>query len=286
MRIVFEHVSFAYPADGRAASPALRDISVELRADALTGVCGGNGSGKSTLIRLMNGIFRPTAGRVLVDGEDIHRSKAALRRVRQRIGMSFQFPERQLFGRTVWEELTHTLEEHALPAQEIAQRVTAAAEAVEFDVPRLRERSPFSLSRSEQRKLGLAVTLSLRPEVAVFDEPTAGMDRANARRFLSALRRLHESGQTQIMLVSHDLALLLDYAQRLLIMDRGAVAFCGSPQQTLEKPNLLDEAGVALPPVAQFFRLLHARDPRLAEAVKHVSSDNFSKIPLTFSREE
>ena len=255
MQITFEHASFAYPAAPRNAPQiVLKDLAMDVQTNALIGICGMTGSGKSTLIRLLNGILKPTSGRVLIDGEDIHQSKQTLRRIRQRIGMSFQFPERQLFGRTVWEELTYTLRQHRIPHADIEARLDAVTRLLQFDVQHVRDHSPFALSRSEQRKLGLAVILSLRPELIVLDEPTAGLDRANAARLLDLLHALHQSDHSDVMLVSHDLELLLKYAGRLILLHQGRIAFSGAPRDLLAEPDILTQIGLPLPPVYQLLQ--------------------------------
>ena len=264
MQITFDHASFAYPAAPRTAPQiVLNDLATDVQTNELIGICGMTGSGKSTLIRLLNGILKPTSGRVLIDGEDIHHSKQALQRVRQRIGMSFQFPERQLFGRTVWEELTYTLIQHRISSADIEARLDSVARLLQFDVQHFRDRSPFALSRSEQRKLGLAVILSLRPELIVLDEPTAGLDRANAAHLLDLLHTLHQSKQSDVMLVSHDLELLLKYAGRLILLHQGRVAFSGTPQALLAEPDILTQIGLPLPPYYQLFQRFHAQSPEI-----------------------
>ena len=246
MTITFEHVTFRYAPD---EPPALNDLGVHFKTSRLIGMCGRAGSGKSTCIQHLNGILKPASGRVLIDGEDIHATKQALQRVRRRIGMSFQFPERQLFGRTVWEELTYTLEYHKLSPDAQERRVTEACQWLDFDLPRYRAWSPFSLSRNEQRKLGSAVVLALRPELVVFDEPTAGFDRKQAYRLLDTLYALHRRGLCQVMLVSHDIELLLEYADEIVVFGAGTIVWQGTPQALLDSPQCLELSGLMLPEV-------------------------------------
>ncbi|GAK52660.1 ABC transporter related [Candidatus Moduliflexus flocculans] len=260
MQITFDSISFTYPIATRTAPQSvLNNITADVQTGKLIGICGATGSGKSTLIRLLNGIFKPSSGRVLIDGEDVHQSKQTLRRVRQRIGMSFQFPERQLFGRTVWEEFTYTLQQHRIASDDINARIETAASLLQFDLQHFRDRSPFALSRSEQRKLGLAVILSLRPELIALDEPTAGLDRANAVHLLELLSQLHQANHSDVLIVSHDLELLLKYAGWLLVLHQGRIAFSGTPQDLLAQPDILAQIGLPLPPVYQLLQRLHAQ---------------------------
>lgn len=267
MTIAFEHVSYIYPA---AKTPALHDISLTIDAEKLTGVCGMSGSGKTTFIRHFNGILKPTFGRVLLDGDDIHQSKDSLRRARQRIGMTFQFPERQLFGRTVWEELSYTLERRHLSQPEITQRIETACDLLKFDLARLRNVSPFALNQGMQRKLGIALILALQPELIVLDEPTAGMDRGNAQKLLDVLHTLHQRAECRVLLVSHNLELLLDYAEHLILLGNGKDVFSGTPQAILTTAAQSESCGIELPAVNRTLALLRQHDPSINPAATSV----------------
>lgn len=257
MHITFDHVTYRYAPN---EPPVLNDLTLQLDTVHLIGVCGRTGSGKSTFIQHVNGILKPTAGQVCVDGENIHASKQALHRIRQRIGMTSQFPERQLFGRTVWEELTYTLEYHKIPYQEQERRITEVCGWLDFDFERHHECSPFTLSRSEQRNLGIAVVLALQPELVILDEPTAGMDRAHAYRLLDTLQRLHCQGVCQVMLVSHDIEYLLEYADSLVVLETGTIAWEGSSRALIRSPQCLESTGIFLPEV---YRRLQEQFPDL-----------------------
>jgi energy-coupling factor transport system ATP-binding protein len=246
MHITFDQVTYRY---APKEPPALDALTLQLDSTDLIGICGRTGSGKSTFIQHVNGILKPTAGQVCVDSENIHASKQTLNRARQRIGMTFQFPERQLFGRTVWEELTYTLEYHKIPHQEQERRIADVCGWLDLDITRCRERSPFTLSRSEQRKLGIAVVLALQPELVILDEPTAGMDRAHAYCLLDTLQRLHRQGVCQVILVSHDIEFLLEYATYLVVLKAGKVAWEGSPQALIRSPQCLESTGIFVPEV-------------------------------------
>jgi energy-coupling factor transport system ATP-binding protein len=265
MQIVFDNVSYRYAPD---AAPALNALNIRLDTSAIVGVCGTTGSGKSTFIQHLNGILKPTAGRVLIDGEDIYASKRTLRRIRQRIGMTFQFPERQLFGKTVWEELTYTLNYHHIPFQEQEQRVGEVCEWLEFDVDRYRNRSPFTLSRGEQRLLGIAVALCLQPELLVLDEPTAGMDRKHALHLLTLLQRLHRQHHRQIIVVSHHTELLLKYTEYMVVLSKGRCILAGTSQDIVTASDTLEVSGFALPIMYQIVKILEshrAPDKNVAE---------------------
>ena len=270
MRIVFDHVTSIYHAGTSREQLALDDICVDVDSHRIIGICGMTGSGKSTFIRQLNGILTPHSGRIRIDDQDIHQSKDTLRHIRQRIGMTFQFPERQLFGRTVWEELSYTLEKHVLPESEIEQRILSVSHALNFDIQTLRHCSPFLLSRGDQRKLGIAVILTLQPELLVLDEPTAGMDRVNAYHLLDLLLTLHQRRDYQIVIVSHDLELLLKYAEHLIVLHHGKILLTEAKEQIINNAEMLQSTGFSLSPVYKTLYLLHQTNPKVHTTVSSV----------------
>ncbi|GAK61380.1 ABC transporter related protein [Candidatus Vecturithrix granuli] len=270
MQIRFNQVTFSYHAGTKDKEVALKNVDLTIDTARILGICGATGSGKSTLIRHLNGILKPTTGQVCIDGENLHQSKVTLRRARQRIGMTFQFPERQLFGRTVWEELAYTLEQHRISAEEIERRILTATQMLCFDIARLRDRSPFALSRGEQRKLGIAIMLTLQPDLIVLDEPTAGMDRRNAMYLLDLLHSLHQEQQIGLILVSHELDLFMHYVDDLLVLRQGQIAFHGPVQQAICAPERLEQSGLALPPLQRTLALLQQKFPQLRADVRSV----------------
>ncbi len=270
MRITFDHISFAYPSGTFQHRKLFSDLCLEFDSQDLIGICGMTGSGKSTFIRHVNGILTPDAGKILIDGEDIHRSKARLQHIRQRIGMTFQFPERQLFGRTVWEELSYTLERRHIPEPEIHQRIFAACERLHFDIQAFRDHSPFSLSRGDQRKLGILTILTLQPEVFVLDEPTAGMDLTNAYQLLDQLKAIHQEQGMGVILVSHDIRLLLKYVDALIIINEGQIVFSGTPQELLLSSDQVQHIGLPLPPMIRVLQTLRRHYPQIPTNITSV----------------
>lgn len=268
MQIVCENLSFCYSGQHGQDKAALQHLNLTLDTDVLTGICGTTGTGKSTFSRHLNGILTPTSGRILIDGADLHGSAEMLRRTRQRIGMGFQFPERQFFGRTVWEELRYVPEQRRLPQPELETRIAEVSALLGIDLAALRDESPFALSRARQRKLGLAALLVLQPELLVLDEPTAGLDRGSAHRLLEGLRDLHERKVCHVMLISHDLELLLQYADQLMLLHEGRLAFHGSVEEVLHQPERLTACHLSLPPVHRLLQLLRQHEPELSSAVR------------------
>jgi energy-coupling factor transport system ATP-binding protein len=268
MKVTYEHVTYSYSPE---VPPALKDVNLEFDTKHIIGICGATGSGKSTLVQHINGILKPDSGRVLVDDENIHKSPETLRQARQRVGMTFQFPERQLFGRTVWEELSYILEQRHIPQEEIKQRIESVCQLLQFDLHQHRNRSPFALSRGEQRKLGIAVILSLHPELLVLDEPTAGMDRGSSYQFLDVLQALHHHNNLKLILVSHDVELLLKYTDRLIVVSKGKVVFVGTPMELITASERLTLFGISLPAVTRTLHLLQKKYPQINSGILSVS---------------
>ncbi len=278
MKITYDHVTYRYQPD---AVPALHDVSVEFDTSQIIGISGATGSGKSTFVQLVNGMLKPISGRVLIDLKDLHKSREFLRKTRQRVGMAFQFPERQFFGRTVKEELSYTLEYLQIPAEEIERRIESVSNLLEFDLQRHQNHSPFALSRSEQRKLGIAIMLSLHPELLILDEPTAGMDRASSAQLLDLLQTLHHHHKLQLILVSHNIELLLKYVDTLIVLAKGKIVFMGTPPEILTVSDRIKTFELSLPPVNRTLSLLREKYPQInpkvisihdaiAEVVKYI----------------
>ena len=224
---------------------ALSDVSFCIEDGEFFGIAGHTGSGKSTLIQHMNGLVRPTCGRVLFDGEDLA-DKAAAARARAKCGLVFQYPEHQLFAASVYEDVAFGPRNMGVPEDEVDGRVRAALAQVGLDFEAVAQRSPFELSGGQQRRVAFAGVLAMEPKVLVLDEPVAGLDPKARAEFLALIRQLHQSGLTVVM-VSHcmdDLAALCD---RILVLKEGAQFMLGTPAEVFADPALLKSVGLGAP---------------------------------------
>ena len=262
--ISFENVSFTYeePSSrtkkaarkqaqwGNApdAPWALRDVSFTVDDGEFFGIAGHTGSGKSTLLQHMNGLLHPTSGRVLVDGVDLSDKRAAAQ-VRERVGLVFQYPERQLFAATVFEDVAFGPRNLGLSADEIEHCVTEALELVDLDPEALREKSPFELSGGQQRRVAFAGVLAMSPSTLVLDEPAAGLDPAARRDFLGLIAQLHAQQGTTVVMVSHNMDDLAALCDRILVLNEGKVRALGSPAGVFARPKSLEQVGLDLPAV-------------------------------------
>ena len=225
---------------------AIDRISLEIPAGQFVGLLGHTGSGKSTFIQHLNGLLRPTAGRVLYDGADIFSTKQTLRNARFNIGLVFQYPEYQLFEETVYKDIAFGPRNMKLSQAEIDERVREAAGFAGVEEALL-ERSPLELSGGQKRRIAIAGVIAMRPSVLILDEPTAGLDPEGKREILANIETYHQKVGSTILLVSHDMDEIARIAQRLLVFHRGKIAMDGTPAQVFSQAERLLEMGLSVP---------------------------------------
>ena len=218
---------------------AIKDMSFLIRHGESVGIIGANGAGKSTLLLLLLGLLFPGSGEVLVG--DVRVAPKTLPLIRQRLGLVFQDPDDQLFMTTVYDDVAFGPRNMKLDEEEVACRVDAALTAV--GIRHLKERAPFRLSGGEKRAASIAAVLSMRPDVLVLDEPTAGLDPKSRRRVIHLLQGFDH---TKIM-TSHDLDMIHDTCQRIIIVKDGRIAADGAAEDILTDKRLLDDCGLEMP---------------------------------------
>ena len=224
---------------------ALRDVSLTVRRGEFLGLAGHTGSGKSTLVQHLNGLIRPQEGSVCALGLDLSNKKDAAA-VKAKVGMVFQYPERQLFAETVAQDVAFGPRNLGLPQDEVARRVASSLARVGLDLAAIGDKSPFELSGGQQRRVAFAGVLAMKPEVLVLDEPMAGLDPAARRDFLGLIDRLHREGLTVVM-VSHSMDDLANCCDRIVVMNEGAVFAEGTPSQVFAHANELKSIGLGVP---------------------------------------
>ena len=228
------------------ASPwALRDVSLTVRRGEFLGLAGHTGSGKSTLVQHLNGLIRPQEGSVSALGLDLSQKKDAAA-VKAKVGVVFQYPERQLFAETVAQDVAFGPRNLGLPQDEVARRVASSLARVGLDFATIGDKSPFELSGGQQRRVAFAGVLAMEPEVLVLDEPMAGLDPAARRDFLELIDRLHHEGLTVVM-VSHSMDDLANCCDRIVVMNEGAVFAEGTPAQVFAHADELKSIGLGVP---------------------------------------
>lgn len=224
---------------------ALRDVSLTVRRGEFLGLAGHTGSGKSTLVQHLNGLIRPQEGSVCALGLDLSSKKGAAA-VKAKVGVVFQYPERQLFAETVAQDVAFGPRNLGLPQDEVVRRVATSLARVGLDLAAIGDKSPFELSGGQQRRVAFAGVLAMEPEVLVLDEPMAGLDPAARRDFLELIDRLHREGLTVVM-VSHSMDDLANCCDRIVVMNEGAVFADGTPTQVFAHANELKSIGLGVP---------------------------------------
>lgn len=261
-----QDVAHVYGRGTPVESVALRGVTLQVRTGEILGIIGPTGSGKSTLIQHFNGLLRPTAGMVRVGGADIWAPGADRRRARQQIGLVFQFPEYQLFEETVRKDVAYGPRNLGVQAEEIPIRVEAALLQVGLDPERFGERSPFTLSGGEMRRVALAGVLAMRPRVLVLDEPTAGLDPRGKEELLERIEALHRQGLT-VALVTHNMDEVARLAGRVVVLHEGRLVAEGTPREIFARAEDLRRWGLGLPQAAQLVLGLRRRGVPVAEAL-------------------
>lgn len=224
---------------------ALRDVSLTVRRGEFLGLAGHTGSGKSTLVQHLNGLIRPQEGSICALGLDLSNKKDAAA-VKAKVGVVFQYPERQLFAETVAQDVAFGPHNLGLPQDEVDRRVESSLSRVGLDLSTVGDKSPFELSGGQQRRVAFAGVLAMEPEVLVLDEPMAGLDPAARRDFLELIDRLHRDGLTVVM-VSHSMDDLANCCDHIVVMNEGAVFAEGTPAQVFAHADELKSIGLGVP---------------------------------------
>ena len=258
MPIQVEHLTHTYMTDSPFAATALEDVSLTIEDGELIGLLGHTGSGKTTLVQHLNGLLKPTSGKVVVDGLDITEKDVSLLEVRRRVGLVFQYPEYQLFEETVAKDVAFGPKNLGLSEQEVDERVRYALQEVGLVYEDIAEHSPFELSGGQMRRVAIAGVLAMRPKTLILDEPTAGLDPAGRRSILGMIRELHAAGGLTVVMVSHNMDDISSLATRLVVMSRGKMVLTGTPREVFQHRELLQSIGLGIPQAAELTQRLIA----------------------------
>ncbi len=238
---------------------ALRGVTLSINEGEFVGIIGPTGSGKSTLVQHFNGLLRPTTGTLRVAGMDLSAPRADLKRLRQQVGLLFQYPEQQLFEETVLEDVAFGPRNLGLSDHEVAARVQEALTLVGLDPARFGHRSPFSLSGGEMRRVAIAGVLAMAPNVLVLDEPAAGLDPRGEAEILGQIRALHERGRLTVILITHSMDEAAQLVQRLVVLDRGTVVMDGPVREVFGRAEELRAIGLGIPSITELLIRLQRR---------------------------
>lgn len=245
---------------------ALSDMSVSIEEGELVGIIGHTGSGKSTFVQLLNGLLKPTEGKILLDGQDIWASPKEIRRIRFQVGMVFQYPEYQLFEETVYKDVAFGPHNIGLTEEEVRERVFRAAQRVGLDKDLL-NKSPFELSGGEKRRAAIAGIMAMEPRVLILDEPTAGLDPRGRERILEMIRRYQRENGTTVLFVSHSMEDVARIADRVLVLNHGEVAMLEPVERIFTHSEQLESMGLSVPAITKVFMQLKRNGVDVSETV-------------------
>ncbi|MBQ4612731.1 MAG: energy-coupling factor transporter ATPase [Clostridia bacterium] len=274
-----QNITHTYAAGSPFEQHAIRDVSLKTVSGELLGIIGHTGSGKSTLIQHLNGLLRPTEGKILLDGQDIWEKPKNIRAVRFRVGMVFQYPEYQLFEDTIYKDIAFGPRNMGLDDAEIDRRVRRAAADVGLDEALL-EKSPFDLSGGEKRRAAIAGVLAMEPEILILDEPTAGLDPRGREQILSLIRDYRARRGTTVLLVSHSMEDIARLADRVLVMREGEVAMLDTVERVFARAEELEQMGLTVPAVTKILLLLRQQGVDIATDVYTVEQAIERLLPL------
>ena len=252
-----EKLSHLYSAGTPFEHAALVDVDFTAYRGEYLGIIGRTGSGKSTLIQHLNGLLKPTSGRVLFAGQDIWASKARTRQTRFQVGLVFQYPEYQLFEETVYKDISFGPKNMGLDEKEVDRRVRSAAYFVGLRDDQLNQ-SPFELSGGQKRRVAIAGVIAMEPKVLILDEPTAGLDPVGTESILSNIRAYHKAQNATIIMVSHSMEEMARTVDRLVVVNDGKIALEGAPSQVFQHGQELEDMGLGIPQMTRVFNRLKA----------------------------
>jgi energy-coupling factor transport system ATP-binding protein len=289
--IRLEKLNYIYQKGTPFEFHALRDVDLSVKKGEILGIVGPTGSGKSTLVQHFNGLLRPTSGKIFVAGREIsggnkkkNDKKADLAGLKTRttglgerdpetssgqaaystnlcfdVGLVFQYPEYQLFEETVFDDVAFGPKNMGLAREMVEERVRRAMEWMSLDFDKFKDRSPFSLSGGEMRRVALAGVLAMEPQALILDEPTAGLDPRGCRELKALIRRFHENQGLTLVMVSHEMGEIARMADHLVILHRGEVVADGAPIDIFRNYDKIEALGLGLPPYMDLMKRLRAR---------------------------
>ena len=246
--IILDKINYSYSEGTAYQIQALKDINLQIEEGQFIGIIGHTGSGKSTLTQLLNGLLRATSGHIYVDGEDIYDEDYDMKKLRNKVGLVFQYPDHQLFETTNFEDVCFGPKNQGLDRKEVELRAFEALQNVGFPED-LYYQPPFDLSGGQKRRVAIAGVLAMKPEVLILDEPTAGLDPAGRDEILGLVSKMHKELGITIILVSHSMEDVAEYVERLIVMNQGEVMYDGAPKEVYAHYKELEAVGLAAPQV-------------------------------------
>ncbi|MDO8685219.1 MAG: energy-coupling factor transporter ATPase [Clostridiales bacterium] len=266
MSIDIRNLSYTYMKGSPYEKTALNNITLRIEKGEFVAIIGRTGSGKSTLVQHLNGILKPSFGKVLINGEDTKGKN--LRELRKHVGMVFQYPEYQLFEETVYKDIAFGLKKLGLGEKEMDDRIHEISEIVGLS-PESLQKSPFELSGGQKRRAAIAGVLVMKPGILVLDEPAAGLDPVGRKEIFSFINGLYRDTGITIVFVSHNMEDVARLAKRIIVLEKGSVFLDGSSKEIFSDIERLENAGLAAPQITYLMR-------RLKEYVPEINATQFT----------
>lgn len=250
--IQFHNVTYTYNLNTESCKDALKNVNLRVMLGEFLAIIGQTGSGKSTLVEHMNGLKRPTAGKVFINGQDIWEKKFDIAKVRFKVGLVFQYPEHQMFEQDVFSEIAFGLRNNGIAEAEIESLIFKALDFV--DLPHdIINRSPFDFSGGQKRKIAIASTIAMQPDVIILDEPTAGLDPYSSEMLLKKLKDYNKNEGKTVILVSHNMEEVVQFADRVIVMHYGEIKMEGTPAKIFANAKELNRMGLDVPQILKVF---------------------------------
>ena len=268
MSINLTNVFYTYMTGTPFERQALNDVSVSIKKGEILAIIGHTGSGKSTLVQHLNGLLKPSSGKVTIDDIDISGRGGEAKKARQQVGMVFQYPEHQIFAETVYEDIAFGPRNRGFSAEEVDKQVHEAMAFVGLDFDTFAKRSPFQLSGGQMRRVAIAGVVAMNPDYLVLDEPSAGLDPRSRNAVFKEILALHKERGIAIVLVTHSMDEAAKYANRMLVINKGKILFDGKPAEIFSQhKDELVAVGMDEPQVYKLSALLRSKGLNIAEGI-------------------
>lgn len=265
-----KNISFRYTGPGGSERLILDDVSLRVGENESIALVGPSGSGKTTLIQHFTGLLRPVSGQILYNEKNIWDRKFSFSKLREKIGIVFQFPESQLFEETVFKDVAFGPKNLGYSTDEVEKRVHEALLAVELKPQKFGERSPFRLSEGEKRRAAIAGVLAMNPDLVVFDEPTAGLDPRGVRRMADIAKRLLDAGKS-VFVITHNMDFVAQATNRVVVLDKGKILFNGATRDLFSNEAILSQAGLELPVLDAVVREMRDIPPDVLKSMTNIN---------------
>ncbi len=261
-----ENLTYTYNRNTPFSKDAVTDVSFSAEKGEIIGIIGHTGSGKSTLVQHLNGLIKSAKGKILYCDKDIWENPKQIKNIRSKIGLVFQYPEYQLFDDTVFGDISFGPKNMGVTEPELSKIVAEASSSVELPNEYM-EKSPFDLSGGEKRRVAIAGILAMKPEVIVFDEPTAGLDPRGREVIMRIIKDYRNKNNATVFIVSHSMEDMAELADRIMVMSNGKLVMFDTPKKVFKNRKRLLEIGLDVPAVTQVIHTLNKKGYNLPEDI-------------------